>query len=162
MPHFSILSPDSDKPDARAHIVGSAGHPAIGGTVDFYSQFPGTVVIATLWGLPFDHEACAQNILGMHIHSGTACGGKSGAEPFSQAGGHFNPRDCPHPAHAGDLPPLFSCRGFAWTAVYTEGFTVDQVMNRTVIIHSRRDDFTSQPAGDAGERIGCGIIAKVL
>ena len=77
---------------------------------------------------------------------------------FASAGGHYNPKNCPHPAHAGDLPPLFGNQGYAWQGFYTERFIPDDVVGKAVIIHGQRDDFTTQPAGDAGSRIGCGVI----
>jgi Cu-Zn family superoxide dismutase len=42
--------------------------------------------------------------------------------------------------------------------VYTDRFTVPQVIGRTVVVHLDPDDFTSQPAGMSGERIACGVI----
>lgn len=56
------------------------------------------------------------------------------------------------------MPPLFSNRGYAWQGFYTDRFTPWEVMGRSVIIHAKRDDFTTQPSGDAGDRIGCGVI----
>ena len=56
------------------------------------------------------------------------------------------------------MPPLFAFNGYAWGAFYTRRFTVDEVEGLSVIVHSQRDDFTSQPAGDSGKRIACGII----
>ena len=116
------------------------------------------LMVAEFRGLPYDAAHCAENIFAMHIHAGGSCAGDGGA--FSAAGGHFDPSGCPHPAHAGDLPPLFSNRGYAFSAFYTERFSVQDIIGRTVIVHGRRDDFTSQPAGDAGSRIGCGLIER--
>ena len=82
------------------------------------------------------------------------CGGAG----FPGTGGHFNPAGAPHPAHAGDLPPLLSCGGRAYLAVLTDRFTVADIIGRTVVIHGGSDDFRSQPAGDAGTKIACGVI----
>lgn len=63
--------------------------------------------------------------------------------------------------HAGDLPPLLSnARGKAFGAVLCDGFTLNEILGKSVIIHRAPDDFTSQPAGNAGERIACGTIVK--
>lgn len=145
------------RPQARAQMRGDAQHPQLRGTVSFYACSRGTVVLAELWGLPYDASPCAPNIFAMHLHAGGSCDGHD-AMAFSDAGGHYNPDGCAHPAHAGDLPPLFGNRGYAWQGCYTERFTPQEVIGKTVIVHARRDDFTSQPAGDAGERIGCGVI----
>ncbi|MGN0800330.1 MAG: superoxide dismutase family protein [Christensenellales bacterium] len=145
-------------PGAVARVTGDAGHAALRGTVRFYPAGSGTLMVAEFRGLPYDAAHCAENIFAMHIHAGGSCAGDGGA--FSAAGGHFDPSGCPHPAHAGDLPPLFSNRGYAFSAFYTERFAVRDIIGRTVIVHGRRDDFTSQPAGDAGSRIGCGLIER--
>ena len=46
-------------------------------------------------------------------------------------------------------------------AVLTDRFRIPEIIGRTVVIHSGRDDFTSQPAGDSGTRIACGVIRPV-
>lgn len=145
------------KPCARAEVAGGSAYPELSGRVAFYASGKGTLVTAEFRNLPYDPAPCAANICGFHIHAGGACTGAPTA-PFSDALGHYNPGNCPHPAHAGDLPPLFSNRGFAFLAFYTERFMPAKVVGKTVVVHDRRDDFTSQPAGDSGSRIGCGVI----
>ena len=86
------------------------------------------------------------------MHGGELCGHQ----------GHLNPGDCPHPHHAGDLPPLFGCAGRALLAVYTDRFRVPEILGRTVVIHSGPDDFTSQPAGNSGSKIACSVIRRAL
>ena len=56
------------------------------------------------------------------------------------------------------LPPMISENGRAFLAARTGRFAVWDVIGRTVVIHSRTDDFHSQPAGNAGAKIGCGEI----
>jgi len=146
-------------PFARAKIKGDPNHPSLSGIINFYPFRCGTVVIAELWELPYDPAPCAANICAMHIHDGNSCMSNKDMG-FSNAMGHFNPGNCSHPAHAGDLPPLFSNKGYAWSAFYTECFTPMDILGKTVIIHAERDDFTTQPAGDSGARIGCGVILR--
>lgn len=67
-------------------------------------------------------------------------------------------RAAPHPFHAGDLPPLLSCKGRAYLAVITGRFCVKDVIGRSVVIHAGPDDLHTQPAGNAGAKIGCGVI----
>ena len=69
--------------------------------------------------------------------------------------------DCKHPYHSGDLPPLFSKSGQAWMSVYIQKFTPDQIVGRTVIIHEKADDFTTQPSGNSGKMIACGQIIEL-
>ena len=148
-------------PDAAAVLQGAPRGRQIEGTVSFYQTPQGVLVTAAVRGLPVTRMACAQPIFALHVHEGTACTGTA-ADPFANAGMHFNPQGCPHPYHAGDLPPLFSDRtGFAWMAVLTDRFTVADVLGRTVIVHARPDDFTTQPSGNAGDKIACGVITAV-
>ncbi|MGM9537743.1 MAG: superoxide dismutase family protein [Candidatus Onthomonas sp.] len=120
----------------------------------FYRSDGGTLVVADISGLPPDSET---GIFALHIHEGTDCSGPG----FSDTGGHFNPTGQLHPNHAGDLPPLFSFRGRAFLAVLTGRFRVSDVIGRTVVIHSGPDDFKTQPSGNSGAKIACGIIRAV-
>ena len=63
-----------------------------------------------------------------------------------------------HPMHAGDLPPILSANGIGILSTFTNRFTVEEVIGKSFIIHSGYDDFTSQPAGNAGTRWACGVI----
>jgi Cu-Zn family superoxide dismutase len=147
------------RPDAVAEVAGGRETPRLRGTVRFYQTPQGVLVLAEISGLPDKVCRCEEHIFAFHIHSGGSCSG-SADEPFSAAQGHFNPECCPHSAHAGDMPPLFSNRGYAFQAFLTDRFTVLEILGRTVIIHDGTDDFTSQPAGNAGARIACGVIRK--
>lgn len=144
---------------AIAHICGNTAHPELNGVVRFYQMQRGVVVEAEIYGLPHDRAPCASNIFALHIHEKGSCTGNM-QDAFADVGAHFNPAGCPHPAHAGDLPPMFGNRGYAWSAAYTERFRVSDVLGRSVIVHAGPDDFTTQPAGNAGKKIGCGIIRR--
>lgn len=148
-------------PDARSDISGSSAYPQLHGTVRFYQTTQGVLVLAEVFGLPQRGKDCENSIFAFHIHSGAACTG-SADDSFSSAQGHYDSALCPHPAHAGDMPPLFSNSGYALQAFLTDRFTVEEIVGRTVIIHGGVDDFTSQPAGNAGDRIACGVIRKPL
>ncbi len=140
------------RPEALACIQGQAGAPC--GTVRFYQTRDGVLVAAEISGLPQKPE---DGIFAFHIHTGADC---TGAD-FSDTMGHYNPSGTAHPYHAGDLPPLFSCNGNAYLAVLTNRFRLCEVIGRTVVIHGGVDDFHSQPAGNAGSKIACGVIRRV-
>ncbi|MCI9413890.1 MAG: superoxide dismutase family protein [Clostridiales bacterium] len=153
-------------PAAKASIKGDKKHPGLHGAVYFYPEFDGTLVVAELYGLPYDKKQPRDGrgpnpggFLGFHIHEGGACTGND-KDPFADAGMHLNPQDRPHPLHMGDMPPLLSNEGYAYLAFFTDRFTVPDIIGKTVIIHSHSDDFESQPSGDAGTKIACGIIRK--
>lgn len=149
---------DHGEPIARAQIRGVEEYRSIHGVLRLYDAPGGTVVTAEVFGLPVGKKPCAANIFALHIHSGSSCSGTA-EEPLKDTSGHFNPGDCPHPAHAGDLPPLFASRdGFAIMAVFTDRFKVKDVVRRTVVIHLDPDDFHTQPAGNSGKKIACGEI----
>jgi Cu-Zn family superoxide dismutase len=152
--------PIKKSPAARAEVSGSNEYPAISGTVSFYREKEGVLVVADIRGLPHGGLPCASRVFGFHIHEGTSCTGTP-EDPFSHALGHYNPQSCDHPPHAGDLPPLFGNNGYAFSSVLTDRFTIEEIIGKTVIIHARPDDFTTQPAGNSGERIACGRIAAL-
>lgn len=138
-----------DRPGAVACVRG----PQVNGTVKFYQQTNGTLVVAEVCGLPQSES----NFFAFHIHEGGDCTG----EGFPNTGNHYNPCETEHPKHAGDLPPLLACNGKAYLAVLTGRFRVKDVIGRTAVIHSHPDDFHTQPSGGAGTKIACGVICKV-
>ena len=102
---------------------------------------------------------------GFHVHENGDCGSVDG----KSAGGHFNPSSQPHGAldavksHGGDLGNIQSdAAGNAMVLVIKQGVTVasgeGSITGRSIIVHQKRDDFISQPTGDSGDRIGCGVI----
>ncbi len=126
------------------------------GEVRFYKVDGGVRVVAKIGGLsPGKH--------GFHVHEKGDCS----APDASSAGGHFNPDGAPHGAptsprgarHAGDLGNLEA--GSDGTARYDR---VDalldyaQLTGLSVLVHAGEDDYVSQPAGNSGARVGCGVI----
>ncbi|MBQ7333261.1 MAG: superoxide dismutase family protein [Clostridia bacterium] len=147
-------------PDGAAVISGSPDNSLISGTVKFYQGNSAILVVADIFNLPSQKEPCQKGIFAFHIHSGAECRGNE-TDPFLDAGTHYNPEGCPHPYHKGDMPPLFAASGRAFLAFITDRFTVEEIIGKTVIIHSNPDDFTTQPSGNAGKKIACGVISKV-
>ena len=143
---------------AAAKIKGSSDYPNLHGTITFKQTSKGVLVTAEIYGLPYEN-GCNSGIFAFHIHSGTSCTGNT-TDPFSDADGHYNPNGCPHPYHAGDLPPLFGNRGYAYMSVLTGRFTVKEIIGKVIIIHRQPDDFKTQPAGDSGVKIACGKILE--
>ena len=144
-------------PAAWASLQGSAAYPALRGTVRFYESAVGVLVVAEVMGLPTTDDRCAEPIFALHIHEGGTCTGNT-TDPFADVGMHYNPYGCPHPYHAGDMPPLLGVNGYAFGAFVTDRFTIRDIVGRSVILHGSPDDFTTQPSGGAGEKIACGEI----
>ena len=113
-------------------------------------------------------EGLTPGLHGFHIHEKGDCSAPDG----SSAGGHFNPTSAPHgdPAHAskhsGDFGNITAdAKGVAMLDVkvplsqltLTEGSPVN-ALNRGVIVHTAPDDLKTQPTGNAGGRLACGVI----
>ena len=146
------------RPEAMAYIRGVGDNAAINGVVAFRQTPRGVLVTADICGLPSNATA---DIFAMHIHEGGACTGTE-EDPLADTGGHFNPTGAEHPFHAGDLPPLFAQDGCAWLATLTGRTSVADILGKTVVIHDRADDFTTQPSGNSGSRIACGVIHDAI
>lgn len=155
--HFQYLLSHA-QPAAIAWLQGGASAPRLAGSVKFYQTTYGGVLLETeVFGLPNVDTPGSSSFYGMHIHEYGDC-----TQPFDQTGGHYNPENMPHPQHAGDLPPLLGCQGYAYQVVYDKRFFVKDIIGRSLVIHGMADDFTSQPSGNSGKKIGCGIIQSVV
>lgn len=135
------------RPVAEAVIKGDNEHPLLRGNAKFYMTGCGTLVVMELNGLPADEPFIAA-----HIHNGSDC---------EDSGTHLDFENTEHPMHTGDFPSLLNNNGYAWLAFFTKRFTPCRIIGYPVIIHAHREDFKSQPSGDPGAKIGCGIIKSL-
>lgn len=143
---------------ARATLAPTEGNDAEG-TVAFTKTEDGILVEASVSGL-------SEGEHGIHIHENGDCS----APDASSAGGHFNPQDTPHGAptnepsqrHVGDLGNLeANAEGMAEYSRTDSLIAFDgpnSIIGKAVIVHQGADDFTSQPSGNAGPRVACGVI----
>ncbi|MGM0669985.1 MAG: superoxide dismutase family protein [Gemmatimonadota bacterium] len=129
----------------------------VSGIVHFVDSGAGIRVIADVEGLsPGPH--------GFHVHQFGDCSAPDG----TSAGGHFDPDDMPHGAptdterHVGDLGNIsaddMGVAHFEWTDTLLSFRGTHSIVGRGVIVHAQEDDFTTQPTGDAGPRLACGVI----
>ena len=130
---------------------------SVGGTVSFTQSGGAVLVSASLTGLKPNAEH------GFHIHEKGDCS----AADATSAGGHFNPAAAAHghrgaAHHAGDMPNIRAdAGGNARYEARLEGVTLDGpqgLAGRSVVVHRDPDDYKSQPAGNSGPRIACGLI----
>lgn len=156
-----LISALRNPPQAQAMIKGDSEHPEINGKIRFYGTQFGVLIAAEVFCLPTSKSECGNRVFGFHIHEGDMCSGDSN-DPFSGAMAHYNPCDCKHPHHAGDMPPLFENDGYAFNVFLTGRFKINEIIGRTVIIHSNPDDLTTQPSGDSGTKIACGVIKRCV
>lgn len=143
-------------PYAHATITGNADNPLLHGIAHFYPvSFGGVLIETEVYGLPFEGIPSYSQFYGMHIHETGDC-----TLPFDRTGNHYNPGNMLHPGHAGDLPPLLGNTGYAYNVFYTDRFDLTNIIGRSLVIHSAPDDFTTQPSGNSGTKIACGVITK--
>lgn len=151
------IPPYSVAPDAQAVIKGNQLYPKLYGTVLFFQTPYGVIVNAQFSGLPLSSDKNKSHFFGFHIHENGNCTQNADYD-FNLTGMHYNPENLPHPYHRGDLPPILNCGGYAWQSFLTNSFEVTEVIGRSIIVHADPDDFMTQPSGNSGAKIGCGII----
>lgn len=143
-------------PSATVTLTGLNGS-GVSGTVRFTTQGDEVHVDADVYGLK-------PGLHGIHIHEFGDCSSPDG----ESAGGHFNPVNHPHGApgeasHPGDLGNVEAdANGKARLSIDVPQITVDTeplgIVGRAVIVHEMADDLMSQPAGNSGARVACGVI----
>ena len=143
---------------ATANIVGTKKYSKVKGTVEFKQTDDGVEVTANLEGLTKgDH--------GFHIHEKGDCS----APDATSAGGHFNPSNHKHGApdaaehHEGDMGNITAGKDGKATKTFTmKGITLKDgdtsIVGKGFIVHEKADDMKTQPTGNAGGRVACGVI----
>ncbi len=148
------------EPGKAIAILHPAGDGKVAGTVTFVEEADGVKVHAEITGLtPGKH--------GFHIHEFGDCS----APDLASAGGHFNPTNSPHAGpdaserHEGDMGNIEADVSGKATLDYLDHHISilsakdkESVLGRSVIIHAKADDLKTQPSGDAGGRLACGVI----
>jgi Cu-Zn family superoxide dismutase len=130
------------------------------GTVSLTQTPSGVLLRLSLKGVPAGERA-------FHIHAVGRC-----EAPFTSAGGHFNPGNHKHgleagPGHAGDMPNLhIPSDGVLVVEILNTAVTLEKGKSNSlfhpdgtsIVIHAGKDDYKSDPTGNAGDRIACGVI----
>ena len=152
--HSSALAGDAGKAIAVLHPTSGS---SVAGTVTFTATGDEVKVVADITGLkPGKH--------GFHIHEFGDCS----APDAKSAGGHFNPANHQHGApdapdrHAGDLGNIEADASGKVHLEMTDKVMKlsgsDSILGHAVIVHEKADDLKTQPTGDAGGRVACGVI----
>lgn len=148
-----------ERPGAWATLAPTQGN-AASGRAEFRAAGPGDV------RLRIDITGLAPHSWhGVHLHEKGDCSGPGALA----AGGHFNPAGVTHGApqgvhHAGDVPQLQAdAQGAAHLDVVLHGVSVasgaaDDVLGRALVVHADADDYKTQPTGNSGGRIACGVV----
>jgi len=143
-----VMGPSSARAD-----LGPASGSAVSGAVLVRALSDGGV------HLDVKVSGLTPGVHGFHVHEIGDCS----AADASSAKGHFNPTGKPHGSHAGDLPDLKAdASGSAVLSVDVPALTLDDsamsIMGRSFVVHADPDDHVSQPAGNSGKRVACGVI----
>jgi superoxide dismutase, Cu-Zn family len=130
------------------------------GALQFTATSDGVQITGTVTGLAPDSDH------GFHMHQTGDCS----SVDFKSAGDHFNPDGVAHgaptadPHHLGDIPNLKAdAQGNAPVNVAIAGATLrdggpNDLLGKAAIVHAKPDDYTTQPSGDSGDRIACGVV----
>jgi Cu-Zn family superoxide dismutase len=128
------------------------------GQVQLRDSPNGVIVTGEFTGLP-------EGAHGFHIHAAGTC-----EPPFESAGGHFNPDDRQHGVenpegmHAGDLPNIHvPASGELTVEHFAVGLSLDDLFDddgSSMMVHAGADDYATDPAGNAGDRIVCGVVSR--
>jgi Cu-Zn family superoxide dismutase len=156
-----VAAAQAPGPKAVAQLEPTKGN-AASGTVTFEQRGARVLITAEVRGLSPNGEH------GFHVHEKGDCSSGDGMS----AGGHFNPKGAPHghpekgPHHAGDMTMLKADASGAAKLVWeaTELTVADgpaSVVGRGVIVHKDPDDYKTQPTGNAGARLACGVVKRM-
>lgn len=144
---------------AVANLASSSGS-LVSGKATLVPMQGGVHITGTVGGLP------PNSAHGFHVHEKGDC---SAVDAMS-AGAHFNPFVATHGRanvgahHSGDMDNVVAdAEGVARLNVHLSGVTlgggaVNDIAGRALVVHAAADDYTSQPAGNAGARVACGVI----
>lgn len=146
--------------EAVAQIGPTQGN-TVNGSLALSQSAEGVHITGSVQGLKPDAD------FGFHVHEKGDCSAPDG----SSAGGHFNPTQAQHgnPAsgahHAGDMVNIHSnAEGIAQVETTAAGTTLHgdagtDIMGKAIVVHESADDYTTQPSGNSGKRVACGVIA---
>lgn len=152
---------EDDDNKAEAVLTGTQADTTLSGTVRF-SEDDGKVKMK----LEVDIPKMANKTVAVHLHEHGSCG-----DMGKEAHGHWNPTSANHGKwgsasfHRGDIGNVdLNGEGKGSLELETDLWSISgtdstkNILNKAVIVHSGKDDFTTQPTGNAGSRIGCGVI----
>ena len=159
-PAEKSAEPAATAPAAAVQIAPTQGN-TVTGALALAQSAEGVHITGSIQGLKPDAE------FGFHVHEKGDCTAPDG----SSAGGHFNPTQAQHgnptgpTHHAGDMLNIKSdAQGVAQVDVTAAGTSLNgnpgtDIMGKAIVVHEGPDDYATQPSGNSGKRVACGVIA---
>ena len=147
-------------PGAAVQLAATQGNTANGG-LKITASGSGVKLSGMVQGLKPDSD------FGFHFHEKGDCS----APDATSAGAHFNPTNAAHgnpqnpPHHAGDMLNVRSdAQGVAEVSLDNADVSLqtgqpNDILDKALVMHAKPDDYTTQPSGDSGDRIACGVVA---
>jgi Cu-Zn family superoxide dismutase len=160
-PPATSAAPPAAPPTAHVTLISAAGS-SVMGDLALTSEGGAVAIRGIISGLAPGKEH------GFHVHETGDCS----LPDFTSAGGHFNPTKDPHGGpkskahHLGDIANIEADKdGHASVDVTVKGVTLvdkdgapTEIMGKALVVHAMKDDYKTQPSGDSGARIACGVI----
>jgi Cu-Zn family superoxide dismutase len=160
-PPATSAAPAAGPPTAGVTLISATGSPVMG-DLTLTSEGGAVAIRGIISGLAPGKEH------GFHVHEVGECS----LPDFTSAGGHFNPTRDTHGGpkstsrHLGDIPNIEADKeGHASVDVTVKGVTLldkdgapTEIMGKALVVHAMKDDYKTQPSGDSGARIACGVI----
>ena len=149
---------------ATANLFSTADTSAMIGSAKFYQLTNGQIRL----DLEINMKDRADSNVAVHFHDKGACGNKG-----EDAGGHWNPTGenhgewGAHAHHSGDIGNLvLDANGRILKTITSDRWSIadtakNNIIGKSIIVHSGKDDYTTQPTGNSGPRAGCGIITRL-
>lgn len=157
----TAAAPEAPRSTAKVSLTSAAGS-SVKGDLTLANEGTAVSIRGEITGLAPDKEH------GFHVHEVGQCS----LPDFQSAGEHFNPTKDPHGGpksrarHLGDIPNIKADKdGRATLDVTVNGVTLEdkdgaptEILGKALIVHAMPDDYESQPSGNSGERVACGVI----
>lgn len=154
-----VETPATDAPAMTVSLTGAPTDTDFAGTVTIHPEGTGVHIVADVAGVDTDGKH------GIHVHENGMCDHEGeGGQHFTSAGSHFNPAGVEHacpptdPRHAGDLGNIEVTGGIGHLELSVPNLTANQLNGKALILHAGEDDCKTQPTGNAGDRLACGVV----